>query len=70
MRCKGGIILYHLVVSRITLASPFWSRALSVLGVRQGVILRTPDSPWSARKQDTRGSGCGHSDIDCQLRGE
>lgn len=70
MRCMGGVILYHPVVSRITLALPFWSRALSVLGMRQGVILRTPDSPWSARKKDTCRSGRGHSDIDCQLRGE
>ena len=57
-----GSILYHL-------ALPFWSRALSVLSMRQGVILRPPDSPWSARK-DTCRSGRGHSDVDCQLRGE
>lgn len=69
MHCMGDGILYHLVASYIIMALPFWNRALSVSGTRQGIVLRSQTAHGLQGGRTHVGEVVG-SDTDHQLRSE
>lgn len=72
MGCTGDGI-YHLAMSYVILALSFWSRALSVLDIRQAILLGTPGRVWCAMGHGPQWERQGHMIMTAnsgeQLRG-